>query len=58
MSERFGWYMTIKAVAESGIFNLPGYTPLHSAERANLYEAFHYLAAKAAEAKAQAADRK
>jgi hypothetical protein len=50
--------MTIKAVAESGIFNLPGYTPLHSAERANLYEAFQYLAAKAAESKAQAADRK
>ena len=50
--------MTIKAVAEAGIFNLAGLTPLQSAERANLYEAFQYLAAKAAEAKAQAADRK
>jgi ankyrin repeat protein len=38
-------------VAESGLFNLNGYTPLHSAEKAKLYEVFQYLASKAAEEK-------
>jgi hypothetical protein len=33
------------------VFNLTGYTPLQSAQRANLYEAFFYLSAKKAEAK-------
>ena len=43
--------MTIKKVAESGLFNLTGYTPLQSAEKAKLYEVFQYLASKAAEEK-------
>jgi hypothetical protein len=38
-------------VAESGLFNLNGYTPLQSAEKAKLYEVFQYLASKAAEEK-------
>lgn len=42
--------MMIKFLAESGVFNLAGYTPIESACRANLYEAFQYLAAKTAEA--------
>lgn len=49
--------MTIKTIAESGIFNLSGYTALQSAERANLYEAFQYLAAKVAENRAQEINR-
>jgi len=42
--------LTLKTIAESGIFNRPDMTPLHSAERADLYEAFTYLAACKAEA--------
>ena len=38
-------------MAESGLFNLSGYTPLQSAEKAKLYEVFQYLASKAAEEK-------
>jgi hypothetical protein len=38
-------------VAESGLFNLNGYTPLESAEKAKLYTVFQYLASKAAEEK-------
>jgi hypothetical protein len=38
-------------VAESGLFNLTGYTPMQSAEKAKLYEVFQYLASKAAEEK-------
>jgi hypothetical protein len=40
-------------LAESGIFNRPDMNPLHSAEQANLYEAFTYLSACAAENKYQ-----
>lgn len=42
--------MLIKYLAESGVFNLAGLTPIESACRANLYEAMQYLAAKSAEA--------
>ena len=50
LNDSFGWYLTLKAIAESGIFNQPTLTPLQSAEQANLYEAFTYLAACKAEA--------
>ena len=50
LNESFGWYLTLKAIAESGIFNQPTLTPLQSAEQADLYEAFTYLAACKAEA--------
>jgi hypothetical protein len=43
--------LTIKKVAESGLFNLSGLTPMQSAEKAKLYEVFQYLASKAAEEK-------
>jgi hypothetical protein len=43
--------LTIKKVAESGLFNLSGLTPIQSAEKAKLYEVFQYLASKAAEDK-------
>jgi hypothetical protein len=43
--------LTIKKVAESGLFNLSGLTPMESAEKAKLYEVFQYLASKAAEDK-------
>lgn len=36
-------------MAESGLFNLTGYTPMESAEKAKLYQVFQYLASKAAE---------
>lgn len=36
-------------MAESGLFNLSGYTPMESAEKAKLYQVFQYLASKAAE---------
>lgn len=45
LNSKFGWYLTLKAIAESGIFNRPDMTPLQSAEQADLYEAFTYLAA-------------
>lgn len=38
-------------MAESGLFNLTGFTPMESAEKAKLYEVFQYLASKAAEDK-------
>ena len=49
MIQNYGWYLTLKRIAEAGIFNRPDATPLKSAEMANLYEAFMYLAAKSAE---------
>ena len=36
-------------LAESGIFNQTGLTPLKAAERANLWEAWMYLNVKAAQ---------
>ena len=53
LTESYGWYLTIKQLAESGIFNRPDMNPLQSAENANLYEAFTYLSACAAENKYQ-----
>ena len=38
-------------MAESGLFNLNGITPMESAEKAKLYQVFQYLASKAAEEK-------
>ena len=49
LTEGFGWYLTLKQIAEAGIFNRPDLTPLESAEQANLYEAFTYLASVAAQ---------
>ena len=49
MIQNYGWYLTLKRLAEAGIFNRPDTTPLRSAEMANLYEAFMYLAATAAQ---------
>ena len=40
-------------MAESGVFNLSGYTPLRSAEIADLYEVFTYLSAVKAESEVQ-----
>jgi ABC-type molybdenum transport system ATPase subunit/photorepair protein PhrA len=51
LNEKYGWYLTIKKVAESGLFNLTGFTPMESAEKAKLYQVFQYLASKAAEEK-------
>jgi hypothetical protein len=51
LNDKYGWYLTIKKIAECGLFNLAGLTPLQSSERANLYEVFQYLASKAAEEK-------
>ena len=49
LNDKYGWYLTIRKIAECGLFNLAGLTPLQSSERANLYEVFQYLASKAAE---------
>jgi hypothetical protein len=40
----FGWGNTLRQVAESGMFNKNGYTPLESAKMANFHEAISYLA--------------
>ncbi len=53
MTAAFGWYLTLKTIAEAGIFNQPTLTPLQSAEQADLYEAFTYLSACKAEAEYQ-----
>jgi hypothetical protein len=53
LNDGFGWYLTIKQIAESGIFNRPDETPMRSAELANLYEAFTYLSSVAAESEYQ-----
>ena len=42
--------MLIKHLAECGVFNIAGMTPIESACKANLYEAMQYLAVKSAEA--------
>lgn len=49
LTKSFGWYLTLKRLAESGIFNRPDMTPLESAENAPLYDAFVYLSAVEAE---------
>ena len=53
LTAAFGWYLTLKTIAESGIFNRPDMTPLQSAESADLYEAFTYLSACKAESEYQ-----
>lgn len=45
--------MTLKEIAEAGVFNRAGLTAIESAEVAPLYDAFHYLSAKAAEVEYQ-----
>lgn len=41
--------MSVKNLAESGLFNLPEHTPIKSAQLAGLYEAMYYLASIKAE---------
>ena len=41
----FGWYISIKEVAEKGVFNRVGLTPLESTQQSNLYEFMLYLSA-------------
>jgi len=41
--------LTIRKIAECGLFNITGLTPMESSEKAKLYEVFQYLASKAAE---------
>jgi hypothetical protein len=53
LNDSFGWYLTLKSLAESGIFNRPDLTPLESAEQANLYEAYTFLSARSAEVEYQ-----
>lgn len=53
VQQAFGWYLSLKAIAESGVFNLPGHTPMRSAQLANLYEAFNYLSAVRAQQQVQ-----
>lgn len=47
--DRWGWYLQIKEVAEAGVFNQAGMTPIEAAGRANLYDFMNYIAAKRAE---------
>ena len=49
LTSKYGWYLTLKRLAESGIFNRPDMTPMESAEAAPLYDAFVYLSAVEAE---------
>lgn len=49
MTEDFGWYLSLKELAESGIFTRDGMSAMESAERADLYEALQYLAASRAQ---------
>jgi hypothetical protein len=41
--KQFGWYLTYKRLAESGLFTIGGKSPMESAGLASLYEAFTYL---------------
>jgi hypothetical protein len=43
----------LKQVAESGVFNLAGLTPMRSAEVADLYEVLTYLSATKAQNEVQ-----
>jgi len=49
LSDKYGWYLTIRKIAECGLFNITGLTAMESSEKAKLYEVFQYLASKAAE---------
>ena len=53
LNDSYGWYLTLKQVAEAGVFNLTGLTPMRSAEVADLYEVFTYLSACKAESDVQ-----
>lgn len=53
LNDSYGWYLTLKQVAEGGVFNLSGYTPMRSAEIADLYEVMTYLSACKAESNVQ-----
>ena len=44
MSDRWGWYLVVDAIAEGGRFQHPGLTPLHSAQSAAFYEAMLWYA--------------
>lgn len=44
----FGGYMTLKRIAEAGVFNLPNMSPIKAAERAPLWDAWYYLSSCAA----------
>ena len=48
LNAKHGNYLTLAALAESGIFNEPDKTPLESAARVNLWAAWKYLDATAA----------
>ena len=45
--------MTLKRIAEAGVFNLPNMTPIKSAEHAPLWDAWYYLSSCAAVAEFQ-----
>ncbi len=47
MSKKYGFYTMVVKVADEGLFNLPNYTPLRSAELANLHEAYQLLTYRA-----------
>lgn len=49
LQKGFGWYLTIKSLAEAQIFNLSGYTAIDSVQRANLWECLTYLSAQNAQ---------
>lgn len=51
LNDQFGWYLSLKQLADSGIFTKDGMSAMQSAERANLYEGMQYLAAAKAESK-------
>ncbi len=43
-SQRWGWYSTLFEIADSGVFNRLGLSPIQSAITANALEALMYLA--------------
>lgn len=45
LTDDFGLYLVLKQLAESGVFTKGDMSPMRSAEVADLYEAFQYLAA-------------
>jgi len=42
--KRWGWYSIVHHIAEGGVFNQEGLTPIESAYRANFLEALTWLA--------------
>jgi len=45
---KYGTYLLQQALAEAGVFTLPNFTPMESAAKAELWNAFLYLDAQAA----------